>query len=257
MAKLKLSESAKKKVGRGKKGGSAAPARKTPTGKVRVRKGQFATKLTYTDEQVIEFYLEFKESLAETARQLGVSPRTLSERLKKIERRLKEEAANSQRAIKLVRSYWAEADAEEWEKERSQNTLDDALRESMFGLSKLLRKIEEEMNGPGGVKPFHYTRYLPLLKERRETIMALHRIRMDVYDIRGVQAFVQSVAFVMAELGPDVYQKFMKRLRSLGMEAALGDSSVLPKANPLAPKPTATEAVIIEPEKENPDGNDV
>jgi hypothetical protein len=182
--------------------------------------------LTLTDEELIKRYLELGESASALAKEQGVHHSTVLRRLKKLDVGLaKASIAGGAAAIMVSRSLPPSASggvARGMELAGQQYDGFAVLDELVTTMQTILYDLKKEMADhrarKGNVKGYHVDLVCKVSAALRGSITDIHKLKRDLFELKGTQAFMMAVVSILEEEIPDVRLRLFAKLAQLGFE---------------------------------------
>lgn len=163
-------------------------------------------------------------SQAKMAREMGISQPAVSQRAKKLDIKLKKNIAKLDKgggeAAMVVAQHlsgktpdFANGMQEAGKKINTISQLTNFAEkiDSMVGI------MEKEMSeSKGKMRPYHIELMVKMIREGRGLVTSAHDIQKDLFDMRGVAAFIEAVVRVISQENPDAQKRLFLELSQLG-----------------------------------------
>lgn len=186
-----------------------------------------------SDEDFLATYHAVGENGAALAREIGVSPQAAYKRLRKLGaevnpagRGAKQKlAGRSIVAVEAVIQGSPPLKAGAVEATKGLLSLD-RLAACMETIDAMVARVNTEVDAQGGkYRPYQVDQLIKLMRESRATVESVHNIKKSLFDLKGMQAFMEAVIRIMERFEPEIQEQIYLELVSLGREeqiASLG-----------------------------------
>ncbi len=180
-----------------------------------------------SDEDFLATFHAVGENGAALAKEVGVSPQAVYKRLRKLGvevnpagRGRRPPKRGGKAAVVVDATLHGSPEFKSGAVEATKSLLAiDRLVSCLSTVDAMVDRVNKEVEAQGGkYRPYQVDQMLKLLRESRATVESIHNIKKDLFDMHGVQTFMEAVVRVMEAYDPDAQAKIFDELARLGRE---------------------------------------
>lgn len=183
-----------------------------------------------TDDVFLSHYFEMQEHRSELARELGISPAAVTQRLRKIGPERIEAARNNGRAAVVVARALEQMPQRTVEQTAFNQGVQDAVANYhvFAGLEDLYTKLQpqiertaQDMANSKKVPYFMVDQLCKLSARIESVIINAHKLKIDMVKAEGTEVFMRCMVEIYLEELPDVRERLYTKLARYGLEGQI------------------------------------